>query len=177
MKLRCVVLLCVAFQGVSIRAAENGANPLMGSTRPSYDQIKDYILRSVDQMPDAHYSFRPTPDVRTFGQLIAHIATTHYQFCSAALLEANPDPRDFEKTHTTKAQIADVIRASFKYCDAAYEMTDAQATRYQSIPNWGERAPLSILVMNISHDHQHYGNMVTYMRMEGLVPPSSQPSR
>jgi uncharacterized damage-inducible protein DinB len=128
-------------------------------------------------MPEEHYAFRPTPEVRTFAQLIGHIANTQYFFCSSALGEANPDARDFEKTHTTKTALSEVIQASFKYCDRAYAMPDAQATKWQAMKGWGERAPLSILILNIGHNNEHYGNIVTYMRMKGLVPPSSQPSK
>ena len=56
-------------------------------------------------------------------------------------------------------------------------MTDAQATTTVRIPNWGERAPLSILILNIAHDNEHYGNVVTYLRLKNLVPPSSQPGK
>lgn len=174
------VLALLSLQILSVQAAQDSsaaANPVIASTRPTYDQVKDYILRAVEQMPEEHFAFRPTPDVRTFGQLIGHIASTQYFFCSAALNERNPDTREFEKTHTTKAALTEAIRASFKYCDRAYEMTDAQATRRQAISGWGERAPLSILVLNIGHDFEHYGNIVTYMRLKGMVPPSSQPSR
>jgi uncharacterized damage-inducible protein DinB len=128
-------------------------------------------------MPEDFYGFRPTPEVRTFGQIIGHFATEQNQFCSAALVEKNPDPQNFEKTQTTKTGLAAAILASFRYCDRAYQLTDAQAIKRQAIPGWGERAPLSILVLNIGHDNEHYGNIVTYMRLKGMVPPSSQPSK
>jgi hypothetical protein len=83
--------------------------------------------------------------------------------------------------------MGEAVRASFKYCDRAYAMSDAQATKWQAIKGWGERAPLSILILkslpafssklDIGHNNEHYGNIVTYMRMKGLVPPSSQPSK
>jgi uncharacterized damage-inducible protein DinB len=171
-----LLVFCISAT-LPVRAQQPPANPIVESARPLHDQVKGYILRAVDQMPDEHYAFKPTPDVRNFGQLIAHVATTQYLFCSAALGEQNPDARDFEKSHTTKAALSEAIRASFTYCDRAYAMSDAQATRWQTIKGWGERAPLSILILNIGHNNEHYGNIVTYMRLKGLVPPSSQPRK
>ena len=177
MRITGFVLLCCACPTLLGQAQQPPANPVVASARPLHEQVKGYILRAVDQMSEEHYGFRPTSDVRTFGQLIAHIATTQYVFCSAALGEPSPDARDFEKSHTTKAALTEAIQASFKYCDRAYEMSDEQATKWQTIKGWGERAPLSILILNIGHNNEHYGNIVTYMRLKGLVPPSSQPRK
>jgi uncharacterized damage-inducible protein DinB len=149
----------------------------VASVRLTYDSVKDYILRSVDQMSEENYAFRPTPEVRTFGQIIGHLANDQYLFCSAALGEKNPEAQDIEKTRTNKAGLAEAIRASFKYCDRAYQMGDAQAIKWQAIQGFGERAPLAMLVLNAAHNDEHYGNIVTYMRIKGMVPPSSQPSR
>lgn len=182
---RAVRAMCLLF-AVTIYmpglAAAQGApapsNPAVASVRLTYDSVKDNILRSVDQMSEENYAFRATPEVRTFGQIIGHLANDQYLFCAAALGEANPETKqDFEKTRTNKAGLAEAIRASFKYCDRAYQMSDAQATKWQTIPRFGERAPLAMLVLNAAHDNEHYGNIVTYMRIKGLVPPSSQPQR
>lgn len=151
--------------------------PVMAATVPEYERVKEYLLRSAEQMPEEQYAFKPTPAVRSFGQLVGHVASTQYVFCSAARNEPNPQPEDFEKTRTAKAGLVAVLRASFDYCDAAFKMTDTEATATVKIPNWGERAPLSILVLNIAHDNEHYGNVVTYLRLKGLVPPSSQPGK
>jgi hypothetical protein len=107
-----LVLLCCAYGPPVSYAQQSPVNPV-ASARPLHDQVKGYILRSVGQMSEEHYPFKPTPDVRTLGQLIAHIANTQYLFCSAALGEQNPDARDFEKSHTTKAMLTEAIQASF----------------------------------------------------------------
>lgn len=153
------------------------AGPVMAATIPEYDRVKEYLLRSAEQMPEEHYAFKPTPAVRSFGQLLGHVAATQYVFCAAARNEPNPQHEEFEKTRTAKAGLVAALRASFEYCDSAFKMTDAQATATVKIPNWGERAPLSILVLNIAHDNEHYGNVVTYLRLKSLVPPSSQPGK
>jgi uncharacterized damage-inducible protein DinB len=153
------------------------AGPVMAATIPEYDRVKGYLLRSAEQMPEEHYAFKPTAAVRSFGQLVGHVAATQYVFCAAARNEPNPQQEEFEKTRTAKAGLVAALRASFEYCDSAFKMTDTQATATVKIPNWGERAPLSILVLNIAHDNEHYGNVVTYLRLKGLVPPSSQPGK
>ena len=153
------------------------AGPVMAATTPEYERVKEFLLRSAEQMPEEHYAFKPTPAVRSFGQIVGHVAETQYVFCAAARNEPNPQPEEFEKTRTVKARLVEALRASFEYCDWAYKMTDAQATATAKMPDWDERAPLSILVLNISHDSEHYGNIVTYLRLKNLVPPSSQPGK
>ena len=169
------LLLALAGSGPSARQAPAG--PVMAATIPEYERMKEYLLRSAEQMPEEHYAFKPTPVVRSFGQVVGHVASTQYVFCAAARNEPNPQTEEFEKTRTAKARLVEALRASFEYCDSAYKMTDTQATAVSKIPNWGERAPLSILVLNISHDSEHYGNIVTYLRLKNLVPPSSQPAK
>jgi uncharacterized damage-inducible protein DinB len=153
------------------------AGPVMAATIPEYERVKGYLLRSADLMPEEHYAFKPTAAVRSFGQLVGHVAATQYVFCAAARNEPNPQQEEFEETRSAKARLVEALRASFEYCDAAYRMTDVRATAMAKIPNWGERAPLSILVLNIAHDNEHYGNIVTYLRLRNLVPPSSQPGK
>jgi uncharacterized damage-inducible protein DinB len=153
------------------------AGPVMAATIPEYERVKEYLLRSAEQMPEEHYAHKPAPAVRSFGQIVGHVAATQYVFCAAARNEPNPQKEDFEKTRTAKVRLVEALRASFEYCDSAYKMSDVQATAPAKIPNWGERAPLSILILNIAHDNEHYGNIVTYLRLQNLVPPSSQPGK
>jgi len=168
-------LLWVSADGQTATQAPPG--PVMAATVPEYERVRDFLLRSAEQMPEEHYAFKPTQAVRSFGEIVGHVAEVQYMFCAAARNEPNPQPEKFEKTRATKARLVDALKASFSYCDTAYKMTDARATASVKIPDWGERAPLSILVLNISHDSEHYGNFVTYLRLKGLVPPSSQPGK
>lgn len=155
-------------------AAQEG-NPLVTSTRALYDMSKGFITAAAEQMPEEHYGFRPTEEVRTFGELVGHIANAHYAFCSSALGERSPMSENLEQTKTTKADLVAALKASFEYCDRAYGLTDAQATEMTNV--FGARQPkLYALNFNVAHDNEHYGNIVTYMRMKGLVPPSSQRS-
>jgi uncharacterized damage-inducible protein DinB len=149
-------------------------SPLVASTGILYSQVKGWIGRAAEQVPEEQYAFRPTDGVRTFRELLGHIANAHYLFCSAALGEASPATENFEETRTTKAAMQEALRASFDYCDRAYSsITDAQATDIVQVFG-ADRPRLFALNFNVAHDMEHYGNIVTYMRINGLVPPSSQ---
>ena len=147
----------------------------MRATRGPYLRVKDYLLRTAAQASDSDYAFRPTPGVRTLGQTLAHVAESQFYYCGFALGEQNAGPRDVEKTRTTKAAITEVLQASFALCDRAYALTDAQAVMSMTAPGGRTTTPLATLIQNFGHDDEHYGNLVTYLRLRGRVPPSSQP--
>jgi len=149
------------------------SNPLSDDLRHGYQEIKTYIVRSAEKMPAEDYSFRPAPRVRTFGELVGHVAQEQYLFFCGPVRGDNKTV-DIEKTKTTKADLVAAIKDSFAYCDAAYDsMTDAALL--QIVNNGGSHNTKSrLLWMNIAHDELHYGNMVTYLRMKGIVPPSTE---
>jgi uncharacterized damage-inducible protein DinB len=140
--------------------------------QPLYDRIKDLYLRSAEAMPEEHYHFRPVDGVRTFMELLGHVANENYLFCANALGEPDPNTTDFEKSASKAALIAG-LKASFAYCDPAYRMSPMKAAEETTFfGNAGSR--LWVLIFNVTHDSEHYGNLVTYLRMKGIVPPSSQ---
>ncbi len=144
----------------------------VAAVKPLYERLREVYVRSAEVMPESNYGFKPVDQVRTFGQLLGHVANENYLFCANAKGEANPNSADFEQT-TAKAAMIQALRASFAYCDPAYSMTDAKAqetTRF--FGQQGSR--LWVLIFNVTHDSEHYGNIVTYLRLKGLVPPSSQ---
>ncbi|MBI3982865.1 MAG: DinB family protein [Gemmatimonadetes bacterium] len=146
----------------------------VASVRPLYDMVKGWVVSSAEQMPEANYAFRPTPDVRTFGQLLGHVANASYMFCSYAKGEKNPATSDFEKT-TAKAALVQAVKDAFAYCDGAYQITDMKAMEEVTITEANMKgSKLWVLNFNMGHDFEHYGNMVTYFRIKGMVPPSSQ---
>ncbi len=135
---------------------------------------KTNILRSAEKMPEADFSFKPVEGVRTYGQLLAHIADANYGICGAARGE-KPPVSGIEKSKTTKADIVAALNESFTWCDEAYNgLTDAKAVEMVKFFG-GERTRGAVLAFNTMHDYEHYGNLVTYMRMKGIVPPSSEP--
>jgi uncharacterized damage-inducible protein DinB len=125
-------------------------------------------------MSDADYSFKPTDEVRSYGQIVGHVANANYMFCSTALGEKSPAAADIEKTKTTKADLVQALKDSFAYCDKAYDgMTDTLAL--QKVKLFGHEMPaLGVLTFNNMHDYEHYGNIVTYLRLKNIVPPSSE---
>jgi uncharacterized damage-inducible protein DinB len=149
------------------------ANPLSADVKRAYSEVKNNILRSAEKMPEENYDFRPAPRVRTFGQIIGHIAQEQYlYFC--APVKGEQKSVDIERTRTTKADLIAALKDSFAYCDSVYDqMTDREAT---SIVNTGgsKSTKLRLLWMNVVHDESHYGNLVTYLRMKGIVPPSTE---
>src|SRR5258708_18950684 len=153
-----------------------GQNPLTTETKATNDTVKTNIIRAAEKMPEENYSFKPTPDVRSFGQLIGHVANAQYLFCSAVKGE-KPNAPDAEKSLTSKADLVAALKAAFGYCDAAYEgLTDAKAM--ENVKLFGrDRSRLSVLNFNTAHNNEHYGNIVTYMRLKGLIPPSSEPRK
>ena len=175
--LRMLLLCLLVPTGVTLAqekpAAPAPANPLSTWNKIAYGRVKDILLRSAQKMPEENYSFKPTDTVRSYGQIIGHVADAQYLFCSIALGEKNPAP-DIEHTKTSKADLIAALNAAFAYCDKAYDgMTDATAT--QMIKLFGNDAPrLSALTINNMHDLEHYGNLVTYMRLKNIVPPSSE---
>ncbi len=148
------------------------ANAVAG-VRGLYDAVKDFLTRSAEQMPEEHFAFKPTPDVRSFGEILGHVANAGYQFCNPVLGGANPgEGKDAEKL-TKKADVVAALKASFAYCDRAYQISDMAAMEQINFFG-GQRTKLNVLEFNMGHDFEHYGNIVTYMRIKGLVPPSSQ---
>jgi uncharacterized damage-inducible protein DinB len=153
---------------------QHGHAGSVASVRPLYDMVKRYIVQTAELMPEADYSFKPTSDVRSFGELVGHVANASYLFCSIVKGEQNPATTDFEKA-ATKAALVQGLKDAFAYCDGAYQITDMQAMDEVSFPFGNMKgSKLWALTFNQSHDWEHYGNMVTYLRLKGLVPPSSR---
>jgi uncharacterized damage-inducible protein DinB len=155
-------------------AGASQENPLTTHNKFVYGTLQKILTRAVEQVPEEHYGFKPTEAVRSFGQIVGHMADAQYFFCSTALGEENPAPQ-VEKTRTSKADLIAGLEGAFAYCDTAYDgMTDASAA--QMVKLMGSDAPrLGVLTVNQVHVIEHYGNLVTYMRMKDIVPPTSDP--
>jgi len=153
------------------------APSVLAADREIWSLVMRYVTAAAEQVPDSSYSYRPVPTVRTFGQLIAHIAGSQDMFCALALGETANASDAIEKTTTGKTALVAALKASIEHCQKAYAMTDADAMKRTVKTFAGERSALWALLYNTVHDDEHYGNIVTYMRMLGMVPPSSQPAR
>lgn len=158
-------------------AARPSASPSLGAEamRRNWDVVTGYIIRAAENMPETKYTFRPTPEVRSFGQLIGHVAGAQQMFCAIALGEPAAAENDIEKSVTAKADLVAAIRKTTEYCNRAYAQGDSALAGMTKI--FGQDANrMYVLAMNTVHNGEHYGNLVTYLRINGMVPPSSQPS-
>jgi uncharacterized damage-inducible protein DinB len=149
------------------------ANPFSTFNKFAYARIKTILISSAEKMPEENYSFKPADSVRTYGQLVGHVADAQYLFCSQALGETNPGLK-IEQSKTTKADLVAALKLAVAYCDKAYDtMTDASGA--QTVKLFGGDTPkLGVLTVNNIHNMEHYGNMVTYMRIKNIVPPTSE---
>lgn len=149
------------------------ANPIIASEKGFYALVSGEVLAAAEKMPEENYSFKPTPDVRSFGQLVGHVADAQYMFCAMAVGEPNP-MKAVEKTKTSKADLVAAVKDAMTYCNNAYSgLTDAQASQMVKFMNFN-LAKVTLISINIAHTDEHYGNMVTYLRLKGIVPPSSE---
>ena len=157
-------------------AALNAQNPLATDTKNFYNGIKSTVTKAADQMADADYSFKASPMERTYGAIVGHIADVQLALCSHA--KGEDKMGDAEKTKTAKADLAAALKASFDYCDAVYDsLTDADASTMVTMFGPRKATKLAVLNFNIAHDNEMYGQMVVYLRIKGMVPPSSQPRK
>jgi uncharacterized damage-inducible protein DinB len=151
-------------------------NPLIASHKGLYMIARTNVLKAAEKMPEDKFSYRATDEVRTFGQIVGHVADAQYLFCSAAMGEKNPSP-GVEKGKTVKADLVQALKDSYSYCDKVYDsLTDAHAA--DTVKFFGrETTKLAVLSFNSAHTMEHYGNIVTYMRLNKMVPPSSEGQR
>jgi uncharacterized damage-inducible protein DinB len=169
--------LLLSLSALSFCAETGGDNPMSKAIKTQFTTAKTNLSKAAEKMPEESYSFKPSPDVRSFGQLVGHVANASYYFCSAAQGEKSPSAADIEKTVTAKADLVKALNDAFAYCDKAYNsLTDATAPDKLKFGQ-NETARIGILSFNSMHDYEHYGNMVTYMRLKNIVPPSSEPKK
>jgi uncharacterized damage-inducible protein DinB len=175
----------VLFPAAGAAAQEPGPAPrpadppsAVAGVRELWRMSRDYVAAAAEQVPESDYGFKPTPEVRSMGQLFAHVAGSQRMLCAMALGEKN----DGAAIGTTKAEIVAALRASNDYCARAYAISDAEgmslaqpsdATSAQILGT--THTKFFVLAMNAWHDNEHYGNIVTYMRLRGMVPRYSQP--
>ena len=139
---------------------------------------KDFVMATAEMMDEDMYAYRPSVNVRTAGQILAHIANAQFGVCGLAAGEQSPAEGNYEEIATTKEEIYNAVKASFEYCDSVYaNMTDEKAAEVKPFLGGERRTDMTvsaILAFNATHTYEHYGNLSTYLRINGLVPPSSQ---
>jgi DinB superfamily len=169
-----VALLSIPVATLAQATAKPAAptNPITTSVKVVYDSVSDDFLAGAQKMPEENYSFKPTPDVRSFGQIVGHVADVNFMLCAFAISETVPS-KDFENTKTSKADLLAALKESVAYCNKVYDrMTDAKAAEMIKYID-SDLARIGVLSVNTAHTDEHYGNLVTYLRLKGLVPPTS----
>jgi hypothetical protein len=140
----------------------------------AYNGLKANILKAADKMPAESYSFRPTPDIRTFARVVNHVTEAQVRICGTlngtapdALAKVPPETAD-------KATIQAALQASFAECDKAYAaITDDNLLQMLTLGPI-TRTRIGFAWGNVSHDNEQYATLALYLRLKGLVPPSSE---
>jgi uncharacterized damage-inducible protein DinB len=149
------------------------ASASVTAVRSMWEMMTNYVTRSAEMMPEEKYSYRPTADVRTFGEIIGHVAGAQNMICAVALGETPPAEDAVEKSAKTKAALVEALKTSTAYCGKAFSQTDADS-RTPATLFGRDVTRFHALTLNAMHNSEHYGNLVTYLRMNAMVPPSSQ---
>jgi hypothetical protein len=166
-----ILMIAAAIAGSSVLSAQT-ANPLSTEVKQAYTGIKNNLSKMAEKMPEESYAFKATPEVRTFGQLVGHVADSQLRNCTAAKGEMKTGTAS---SKTSKADLVAALKESFAECDGAYDsLTDATAADMIKTAR-GQRTKLGALVGNTTHSNEEYGYMAVYMRLKGIVPPSSEP--
>lgn len=158
---------------LSVPASVQAQNPLMNSVKAQHDMAKDVLLKTAEKVPENLYAWQPTPEVRTFAQLFGHVADSSMGICATAAGE-KPTPLNAEKTMTTKAQLSKALADALAYCDKVIAgMDDKKGMETTKFFAGGMSTRAMVVGFNTTHNYEHYGNLVTYMRLNKIVPPST----
>jgi uncharacterized damage-inducible protein DinB len=169
------MLIASLLLAAAVTTPQAQPDPTIASARATLGIVKGWITKAAEQVPEEMYAFKPTPDIRSMGQLFGHIADANFMICSAATGK-KPEMSGIEKSKTTKADLTAALSASFRFCEDGFDgltaATGGETVKF-FLPNITTR--LGVMAFNTAHLFEHYGNLVTYMRLKGLVPPSSAP--
>jgi len=156
---------------------------MASSAKAMFATIRRDLADAADAMPAEDFGFKPTPEVRSFAQLIGHVVNANFFFCSQAKGAAMPATTNFERV-ADKAALIKGLNEALAYCDDVYDSTsDAnfnQAVTMTGFPGMNAKTPTNrglVLIFNTTHNNEHYGNIVVYLRLKGKVPPSTARSQ
>jgi uncharacterized damage-inducible protein DinB len=167
------ILAALTSAVVLLPAVAHAQNPMMASIKAQHDQAKGYILKTAEVIPENLYPFKATPEVRSIAQLIGHIADATMNICGTAT-GGKVAPLAAEKSMTSKAQLSKALATAFAACDQVIAaMDDKKAAETTKFFIGGESTRGMIVAFNTAHNFEHYGNLVTYMRLNKIVPPST----
>ena len=169
---RAAMAMAAVMLTAGLAAAQD--NPMIAALKAQQALFAGNLVKSAAKVPESDYAFKPTPEVRSFGELVGHVANANYMICSMALGEKSPATADYEKTAKTKADLEKALAGAIAYCEGALAKLTASSAMEEVKFFSGNTPRLGVFAFNNSHNMEHYGNMVTYMRIKGIVPPSSE---
>jgi uncharacterized damage-inducible protein DinB len=164
------LLAALSTPGTTVTA--QAGDTTLASVKTTYEVVKGYITKAAAQVPEGTYKYQPTKEVRTLGQLFGHIADSSGMICSAAT-GVKPTSAGGAEKLATKAELQKALTDGFAVCDKAFTAITA-ANANETLNLFGmTHSRIGAMAFNAAHLFEHYGNVVTYMRLNGLVPPSS----
>ena len=166
------LLLASAAAASAQTVDDAGREAALSAVRDGNGYVRGMISHAAEQMTEQDYEYRPTPEVRSFGEMVAHVADSNFYFCATAR-GVTPPESGIEQRALGRDALLRLLAESFRYCDAAYDAVSLRETETYSLMG-SARSPFEILTFRNYHALLHYGNIVTYMRLRGKVPPSSQ---
>ena len=165
-----LLVVCIAWN-LQAQMAQTAAPSMSGDIKQAYNQIKNNLTLAAAKMPEEGYSFQPTKEERNFGGWVAHVADSQTTTCSRI---AGAQRTLNAASKTSKADLIAALKESFDACDPVYAaLTDANAADAVAAGR-AQRPRLTVLAGNISHDNECYGSMAVYLRLKGIVPPSTE---
>jgi hypothetical protein len=164
-------IFAVTVMATFASAAAWAQNPFSADAKGSYTGMKGTLLKAADKMPEADYGFKTVPAVRTYGEMIGHVADIQMALCGMVKGE---QAKPVSTGKTSKADLIAALKASFDYCDAVYNSMDDKAGAVVIKMFGRDMTKLGVLNFNTMHDQEMYGNMVAFLRIKGIVPPSSE---
>lgn len=173
---RCLVMtMGLLAMAAVVQAQTPAAAPappsLTGELKAGYTRIKDNLTKLAEKVPDDTYAFKATADIRSIGELIGHIADSQARTCA---MVNGAEPKAVATGKTSKADLTAALKESFTLCDAAFEgISDSAATATFKGPR-GERSKVATLASVVAHSNEEYGYLAVYLRLKGIVPPSSE---
>ncbi|MBB5340431.1 DinB family protein [Tunturiibacter gelidoferens] len=176
MRSMCVV---AALLGSGMAMGQTPAAPVgpigpAAEVQRGYAAQKGNILKAADKMPEGNYQFKPTPEVRTYARVVNHVTEAQLRTCGAVNRTAASDLAKVPAETADKAAIVEALKASFAECDKAFAaVTDANLGDMFEVFN-AKRSRIGIMWGTVSHDNEQYATLALYLRLKGLVPPSSE---
>ncbi len=166
----CAMTMCLSPMAMFGQATT--ANPLSAEVQARYEQVKGFVIKAAENMPAENYSYKPTPDIRSFARVVNHVTEAQFHSCGAlnGATEAKPTPPET----ADKTTIVNALKASFAECDKAFgALTDAHLAEMMDIGG-RKRSQMGLAWGTVSHDNEQYATLALYMRLKGLTPPSSE---